>query len=56
LQKRLEKLGDLFNMPPKGNDDKRASLLAEAYLVMLLHTVVSEQGGGHQQVPLAMSA
>lgn len=45
FEKRLEKLGDLFSMPPRNDDDKYCSLLSEAYLVMLLHTVVSEQGG-----------
>ncbi len=42
---KVDKVGDFFTMPPKDDLDKYESMLAEAYLVVLLHTVVSDGGG-----------
>lgn len=45
FEKKLEQISDFFTLPPKDDVDKYQSMLAEAYLVVLLHTVVSSQGG-----------
>ena len=44
FENKLEEIGDFFTLPPKDDRDKYQSMLAEAYLVVLLYTVVSLYG------------
>ncbi len=42
FERKLEQIGVLFSLPPRDDLDKYESMLAEAYLVALLHTVVQQ--------------
>mmetsp|Transcript_5234 Transcript_5234/g.11452 ORF Transcript_5234/g.11452 Transcript_5234/m.11452 type:complete len:353 (+) Transcript_5234:92-1150(+) len=44
FEEKLELIGDLFEVPLDNNEDKYHSMLAEAYLVVLLYTVLSLYG------------
>uniref|UniRef100_A0A7S0RL63 KIF-binding protein n=1 Tax=Chlamydomonas leiostraca TaxID=1034604 RepID=A0A7S0RL63_9CHLO len=44
FENKLEQIGDFFTLPPKDDRDKYCSMLAEAYLVVLLYTVVTLYG------------
>ena len=50
FEERLEMIGDLFSIELESKEDVYGSMLAEAYLVLLLYTVVDLYGKPSQDV------